>query len=600
MQVFRAYLWKEWREQRALLGALALGLAVAVGIIGAVLDEATLSSSFTYDWVVSICFGAALVTVGSDLFGRERQRSQLGFVERLPAGLAAAFRAKLAFFVLLLLAATAYGLLLAAIVSFGFTGELPAPVFNAARIPFGLLALLAALWVFAVSTWVPTSVMTLPVAAILVALCLLPGWLLVRGVTHPIPHGDAFLPILAAAAFGALVCARISFVNAAARSRPRRVAVWCGLGLAVLSFAPYTAWARAELVEWENWPFVIHSALVGEGAEFAFVTLERKDPQARGRNESRSYSTLVLDLDSGDWRMESKAEPAMFSYMYLSDPLNGDPAERPIALYGADGELSGRVYDVSTGLPTGERFVPSFPASTCTPADFGLEHFSGRPRVRWAGLGQLLHCLGPDADAHQYVRTPDGQAVLRLKPPMSYRTRALEHSFLTCEGDTWSWIDPHTYELRPFEHLREGEQLGPTLTDGTLIVWNEAGVALLDPLSGAREEVAMQLEGGAELPLRSLWLGEARGWPAPISAENPIVVILYIGQSRGEQVAALFDIPARTLRVPDWDTGVTGPNSIVWTKGQRAIAIEDGWRLVLYDFEIDGRCVLFDAADLQL
>ena len=36
MRVFSVYLWKEWREQRAALGALAGGLLVAIAILAAI------------------------------------------------------------------------------------------------------------------------------------------------------------------------------------------------------------------------------------------------------------------------------------------------------------------------------------------------------------------------------------------------------------------------------------------------------------------------------------------------------------------------------------------------------------------------------------
>lgn len=599
MQLLKTYLRKEWREQRLALGGLALGLSVAVGVVGSLLSKETLSSSFTYDWVVSICFGAALVTVGSDLFGRERQSRQLGFLERLPAGLGAAFRAKLAFFALLLVGAVGYGLLLAALVSLVFTGELPAPVFMASRGPFLSLALLAALWIFAVSTWVPTSVMTLPVTAVVVAVCLLPGWLMVRGVTAPLPGSGVFWPLLVIAALGALICARVCFVNAAARSRPRRVAVWWGLGLTVLSFTPYSAWARAELVEWQNWPFRIRDAYVGEGERFAFVNLERYDPLARGRKESRGYSALVLDLDTGGWRLEGEAGPAMFSDVYLADPLGENPEGRPIGLYVVDGRVDGRVYDASTGLPTGERYEPSFPASSCAPEDFGLERFEGKPRVRWAGLGQVVRFIGEGADEFQYVRTPTGQSILRMDDYRAHRVRALEERFLIVEKNEWSWIDPQTHALSPFEPLREGEKLGPTLTDGTLIAWSATGVCVLDPITGARTQFETR---GIDLEarnLRALGVGAPRGWREPVGAEAQVVATLYVDEFARRRIPALLDLAAHTLRVPDWEEATCLELSFVWSDGPRAIAIEGWSRLVHYDFETEERRVLFDVAELQ-
>lgn len=597
MHVFRTYLWKEWREQRGLLAGLALGLALATVLVGLFLDWETIDRDYTYDWVVSMSAVAALVTVGSDLFGRERQGRQLGFLERLPAGLRAPFRAKLTFFGLLLCGAALYGALLAALTGLLFTGVLPLPILDASRGIVALLFLLAGLWVFAVSTWVPTSVMTLPAAAVVVSASLLPGWLLVRDAAGPLlPPPEVLGILLLSACVGGLVCARTCFVHAVARSRPRRTAVLCGLPLAALSLLPYTAWARSQTAGWRSLPHrELQFAVVGENARFAFLNIELQDPEGR----ERGNTAIVLNLQTREWSLAGTPYDSRFTHTLIGDAVSARGSAKVVGLYTSRSEDNGRLYNTRTGLPTGSFADLSMRASSCEPEDFGLDCFSGEPHRVWAGSGHALRCFGPDADKTMHLRTLDGARHLHLEWPRGFRVLALSEGFLIFEEGRWQRIDPDSRELSPFEFLLEGETIGPALDDGSLLVFGEHDTLILDPISGSRALVEVNSPGQDTMAIRGLTQADF-SQSAPIPGEGVSVVKADLGGETRRFLPALLDAAERQLWIPSWDVEPTRDLQIFWAEGPRAIAVEGSQLLVSYDFDTDERRVLLDVVELEL
>lgn len=597
MQVFRAYLRKEWCEQRLVIVALAIGLFVATGLIGLVLEWETMELSFTYDWVVSMCAGAALLTVGSDLFARERHRGQLQFLERVPAGLSAAFHGKLAFFALVLIGSVLYGCLLAALSGLVFAGSFPLADFAGRGTLIAALSV-AALWVFAVSTWVPTSVTSVPLTALFVALNLLPAHLFLRfagGLDSP--FGSPW-PLLGTTAVGALLSARVCFVNAAARSRPRRTAIWSCAGIGVLAFLPYNVWAGATYIDWLNWPYRVNTVFVGNEARYAFFNLSRLDPQHRGRHTDRPRA-LVLDLQTLDWQFEGGEGASAFTDHDWSSPGFQRPDQNLFTLYSSQSGEARDVYDASTGerlrtFSESER-TPFLPYS---PEDFGLEQFAQEPRFSWAGAGQQVRFRDAD-EKHAYIRTPDGSQVLRIERYRAGRVRALRDGFVIHEQDGWQWIDPETLTLTPFEPLKPDDKWMVTLTDGSLVVITDGELVLLDPRTGDRESVELKGPGRERGSILSFLTMHSLGSRGPLAHDGTSVVQLYLEGTPGRYEPALLDLAERTLTLADWDTGVIGVSSLSWNERERAIAVEDFRVLVHYDFGSGERRVLFDVANLE-
>ena len=597
MQAFQAYLWKEWRDQRAVLGALAVALLVATMAIGSQLDWNRIDPTFTYEWTAALCAGAALLTVGSDLFTRERQRGRLQFLERLPRGLSAAFHGKLSFFVLVLCAAVLYGALLAILSGLVFSGEIPAFRYQPSHRHFAALFATAALWVFAVSTWVPTSVLTVPTSAILAMVYLLPAWFLLRAAGFPPPRVLRAGAWTAALAFGMLLCARLCFVHAAARSRPRRTAVWCGLALGAFVFLPCTVQTGKLYAKWLNRPYLIRDVLVGQNAQFAFFSLR---PEPWGAGEKQREAALVLDLESLERVFAGTNGSSRFQEMNQSGRLRNPAQAMRLALHDRSTGRIGPLYDPATGKPIVGDGTPVV-TKPYEPADFGLERFPGIPHFGWSGLGQRVFFFGPDRSVSlACLRAPSRASPLQFDPSLAMQdVRALSNGILIGQDGAWSWLNPDSGELTDFEHLREDEELGVTLSNGDLLVYSQGGIEILDPHTGSRAPVEIRGGDGWSGAVRRLRSGHRFDSRAPLDADRATVVLVEFESKPGWRMLALLDVPNRELRRPPGEWTLKGAPQICWSEGSRAIFIE-GYRerLVHYDFETDERRVLLDVSEL--
>ena len=145
------YLWKEWRDHRAIVIGIALAIPLLLAICGWALPEEVVNHhSFPPVVALSVYF-IALFSLGSDLLPGEARRDRLGFLRRLPADLTVPLLAKALFLGAMLTAFTSYGWELACLF-----GEVPAKT----KPELALLMKLAfctAPWVFAISAWLPRT-----------------------------------------------------------------------------------------------------------------------------------------------------------------------------------------------------------------------------------------------------------------------------------------------------------------------------------------------------------------------------------------------------------------------------------------------------------
>src|SRR5687768_3901534 len=162
MNTLSTYLWKEWREQRATLAALALLLALGIAAVIGALPRTLANDPLVFQGAVAIAVLAAIMSTGSDLLAREHGGAALRFLERMPAGLQTAFRAKLVFFFGALAAAAAYGALVALAAAFVRSGSAPRALLDGSAPWLIGLLLLVSTWVFAASAWMPASALTFP------------------------------------------------------------------------------------------------------------------------------------------------------------------------------------------------------------------------------------------------------------------------------------------------------------------------------------------------------------------------------------------------------------------------------------------------------
>ncbi len=115
MRQLRTLLWKEWRDHRAALIAIAIALPVLLGLALWGFGDRLIQDHWrTEPTVMLLPFVALLVViaVGSELVAGEARRETLGFLLRIPSGLLKPLLAKLLFYVLAMAGMIAWALML--------------------------------------------------------------------------------------------------------------------------------------------------------------------------------------------------------------------------------------------------------------------------------------------------------------------------------------------------------------------------------------------------------------------------------------------------------------------------------------------------------
>ncbi len=303
MRLLGTYLWKEWRDHRAVLVGMAVAVPLLLVVMGFALPRTALDverqrADFA-TFASFACFVLFVVSLAADLVPGEARRGHRWFLERLPEGLAAALRGKLVLFVAGAALFATYGYLAAAASCRIVAGDWPTW-----RSPGTATWILAdiALWVFAVSCALPRGVLSLPAGAALALLLALP--VLVCWQFDPWGRPKNWwdgAPLLALWGVGAIVAARAAF------RRPGflRAGRACLLVGAVCAL-PYWADAAhdAYLIGVHSRP-VIMGGCVSEGGRYAFLNRGRRDPvESRpvgsyAWRERLHLPPVIVDLETG-------------------------------------------------------------------------------------------------------------------------------------------------------------------------------------------------------------------------------------------------------------------------------------------------------------
>jgi hypothetical protein len=597
MSPLSMYLWKEWREQRATLGVLAAVLLAGVAAVVLALPGELASDPLAFQGAVALSVLATVMSIGADLLARERAGAGLGFLERLPAGLGTAFRAKLVFFTLALAAAALYGALLATAAALVCAGEWPHGVLDA---PWWLALLIGvSLWVFAVSAWVPASALTFPGALLLLVVLAWPAVLAVKGdaLFRPTPlEGLAFAALCLV---GAPTSAWAAFVFGSRLGRSRFRAALAGLVVALVFFAPAWAWAGGRYASLKNAPFEVLTGWVGPNGRYAFLDLVRKPPHGIAKDAERT-TALVVDLESGAWKFAGDVDASGFVQRSDRHGLSReDEARAPLELmrsYSALAASEGIAFDPLTAraLTREEEQASLIPG--IGPRDFGLSEPLASYQVRRAGLGHRLRYKDGRRFRELY-RDVDGRRVIDAATFESaeagralYWIRVRSGCWLARTGNRWVALDPATGEHRPLEHVGPDEQVGPLLDDGRVVLVAPAGMALLDPDSG--ERTALRLLGDPRFELRMLSDGAGDPWSA-LPSTAPCVVLV---SGKQELRWALLDARTGTLELA---SSVDGLPRALWTSPPVVIVLEDYQRIVRLDLRTGAREQLFSVENLR-
>ena len=544
MNAVRIYFWKEWREQRATLVVLAVVLLCAVGILAAVLPTETLRHPAAFTGIIGLTLLATLMSIGSDLLARERQLGAIGFLERLPAGLGTVFWGKLCAFLVVLLVALAYGSLLAGAAALLRTGGLPQAPFEELPVWLPAAVLALSLWVFAVSAWMPSGALTFPATLFLLVCLAWPVLLTFKSNSYyPLfrPTLSESVAFLASCIVGAPVSAWTAFVVGSRRGRSRRLAGLSGLFVAALFFLPAWAWAGLRYVQLERTPFKIERVLLGPGGRHAFVTLVRHpsgDPHSPDENLHRS--AVVVDLERREGRLAGTLDKSSFmeerAYSRrrtFLEPFLEPGCPRFVLLDRGADETHYEVWDGRTASLL-EGLEPDFrPPIEPHLADFGVSEVPSWSWVRWAGLGHVLTFVDDERRRVEIYRDPVSGLVLDRARILSelgvvhsrVEVRVRQGRWLVANPGRLTWVDPTTAETADTGCIAQGEGIGPSVTDGRVLLIGERGVFLLDPETCERKQIRIlpdrdgTLSYLRPLPWGSRYGATCRPWSSWVRAD---------------------------------------------------------------------------------
>ena len=611
MNALSIYLRKEWREQRATLASLAFLLALGITGVIAALPRTLANDPLVFQGALAFALLATIMSTGSDLLARERSGASLRFLERLPAGLQTAFRAKLVFFFGALVAAALYGALVALAAALVRSGSAPRALLEGnAPWLIGLL-LLVSTWVFAASAWMPASALTFPGTLLLLAALAWPAVLALTGnpLYEPTPFEGLVFAVLCVA--GAPLSAWGAFVLGSRRGRSRRWAACAGLTIAALCFAPTWAWAASRYASIVNAPFEIRHGTAGVNGRYAFLVLTRRAPPGVATDSAERWNrptALLVDLERKTWSQPGPVDASAFLGVSSASGrmhLLEDEFAEPVSLVLDSSESLDAQDLVHFDRESAERLEPNDsrvePEPRIGPREFGLAVAPERYMVRSAGAGHSLRFKQGEHFVELY-RDPDGRVFDASALPRGahgaelYDVRVRRGRWVARDARAWVWLGPSSGELGRLDCVESEEWIGPMLDDGRVLIVSAGRTELLDIESGKRTALALVGEEGFEL--RSVAAASGMSWAALPSSAPCVVYVsgVSVSGARGMCLAVL-DVARGTL-----DLGPASHGSRVRLLNldpRRPLALEDGDRIVRYDLERDAREVLFEIDQIR-
>ena len=566
---------------------------------------------------------AATLTVGSDLFSRERRAPVKQFLQRIPANLSTVFWAKLSFFVLSLAGSLVFGFLLAAVMTWLSGDTLPRALKGPDRdFPLQLALFVAfASWVFAISTWVRTSVMAVPttlvLAAVLVFVGALPFFLLNLLPSFPFDPPAFFWFV---AGMG-LISARVSFVNSAKRSNPGRSAALSCLGLAFLSFLPVYGSLAVSIVEALDRFHIIEVAAIGENSRFAFIGVKQRslfrqdqiyfpnatqDDKEHVREKSAYVfpSVLRLDLETGEREFigtrrmttieSSRGRPiASVLEHQLVEVIDLLPTNKKGGARGRQLGLVSTYYDLGSGEPselTREQVHAGFGLG---PNDFGVESFPGVPEIYPSGFGSCASLLETSMSMPTYYRTADGHKTMATEHVGIGTVRVLPDGFLVRKERRWHLHDPETGDDVVPKGIERGDLILALLSDGSLFVLSpNRDLLIVDPSLTLRRPIKIP-PNRSHAPIQEVRFHQSENRDRiPIDISKPLVVAI------GEREWSLAQIDFSKAELTRTEIQIGTNPFFVRSSPSEAVLVESNTQLVRHNLERAERTVLFDASEL--
>lgn len=349
MNVFRLYLWREWREHRTSLVALFLALPILAALITQSLSRRTLADPWVTCALALAFVLIVLVAVGAELLGGERRGSGLRWLERLPGGLGSAFGAKLALLVASAGAAAGCGFATTRLIALARGAT--AVAWDREVTDALSFAVVLVVWAFACSAWTLRGGVAFLAAALVLALIGYPAWRVVAEgyIISPIELRTA----VALLACGGICSAVLAFMLGSKHGRGTGVAALFGLAPALpllgLSFGwSFDRFQDRDRIDPRADDFYIEDSWVTADARRA-ITLVYHDSHRWNRLPRH---VLVVDLDDGSW--EEAGRRFVSSEVVSERTENGPARDTQLVIWLEENERA-LVFDLDDGTPLHDR-----------------------------------------------------------------------------------------------------------------------------------------------------------------------------------------------------------------------------------------------------
>jgi hypothetical protein len=469
VSAFRMYLWKEWREQRAAVLALAIVLPALVLTISASMPRKFLGSATFTATIVVTALAATLVAIGGELLTADR-RTRGQWLERLPGGLPAAFPAKLLVFGLSTVTALTFGFALGLAGTFlegrDVLAKACASILASDALGGVVVAgLVLACWTFAASAWCPRGMIALCSGALLVGVLGFPLWLYQREDCEP----EHWEPIAAVALLivAALVSAWAGFVRGNSLGRTWWSSALRACTAGAVCAIPLPVWALHQLRERDQLDLATASVfdawVLGDGTK---ALLQASNWSERWQSNHPTY-VLLADMERGTWKRVGPRD-AWFDLGWRETPydpsqdtdrawIDGVGVESPIAMDATDGRLL-----------FGDEAVQEEPIRMLSSAGQG-----------WSFTGEHGRGL---IDTHRDTV----EYCSELGIAESADIYIGPHGWLVRENDEWFEYSGEA-GLQPLDWLSSVVEVGPMLSDGRLLVlsFEHGSWALVDLKEGS-------------------------------------------------------------------------------------------------------------------
>jgi hypothetical protein len=508
VSVFALQLWREWREHRSALLALLLVLPLGTWLFSQPLPRGALGDPF---FRASVALGFVLVmliVVGGELLGAERRGRGLGWLERLPSGLAGAFRAKLVLFLLGTIGAAAYGYGTACLVGLLRGTHASANPLFGELVPLTLLAAAWAMWTFAVSTWALRGGLALLAAALILGGLAFPIWrVIVAGYSWTHEEALWFSVLLGTSPlFGAW----FAFVIGSRRGQSVLPSLLLSLAPVPAVLAITAGWSWIRLEERDVFDpfardFETMGTLVTEDGRTAF--LEARNVPERWNRRALPWHALRIDLENGTCK---PIEHVVRQFTRYTEEEHGYLRGDELVILTEDSQPL--VYDLRDG---GSR---TFERER---KDNSAWHFVGLGVYRF----DVTDRRGVVHDPFRSVDYPE-----RRLGDVIFKGTLLVRPGLWLYAPSsagWYWFDPDTRAQTPVDWPAHSEPLVLFQDGGVLLANAEEGLQLVHPESGAA--TTLDTQGVPVGRIRPNWNGLRV--PSSIDPETatsgPIVLVTF-------------------------------------------------------------------------